>query len=69
MAGEPHVEVSLSDIYQIVLETKQEVVKMRPVGATVKDHEGRLRRVEKTLWTMAAVLLATGSAAVKIVGA
>lgn len=69
MAEGPHVEVSLRDIYDLVLETKQQVAVLQPVVGVVGDHEARLRRAEKALVTVAVVLTTSGGAALKIMGA
>ena len=45
--AEPSTRVTLKDVYAVALETKEALY---PLPATVRDHEVRIRAIEKYLW-------------------
>lgn len=58
MAGEPmageangsHLRVTLRDVYEIVNEIRDDVQGLKPLAPQVRDHEKRLRVVERIAW-------------------
>lgn len=57
MAGEPmagevngSVRVTLRDVYEIVNEIRDDVQGLKPLAPQVRDHEKRLRVVERIAW-------------------
>lgn len=44
---EPSTRITLRDVYQVALETKDAV---NPLPPQVRDHEVRIRAIEKYLW-------------------
>lgn len=58
MAGEPmagdangsHLRVTLRDVYEIVNEIRDDVQGLKPLAPQVRDHEKRLRAVERIAW-------------------
>lgn len=52
MAGEANgsVRVTLRDVYEIVNEIRDDVQGLKPLAPQVRDHEKRLRAVERIAW-------------------
>ena len=52
MAGDVNgsVRVTLRDVYEIVNEIRDDVQGLKPLAPQVRDHEKRLRVVERIAW-------------------
>ena len=52
MAGDVNgsVRVTLRDVYEIVNEIRDDVQDLKPLAPQVRDHEKRLRVVERIAW-------------------
>ena len=52
MAGDVNgsVRVTLRDVYEIVNEIRDDVQALKPLAPQVRDHEKRLRAVERIAW-------------------
>lgn len=52
MAGDVNgsVRVTLRDVYEIVNEIRDDVQDLKPLAPQVRDHEKRLRAVERIAW-------------------
>lgn len=59
----PYVKVSLDLIYTELMTVKSDVGEMKAAStvATVADHEGRIRALEKWVWRAAGVAAAGGA--------
>ena len=49
-SGNGSVRVTLRDVYTIVNEIRDDVQALKPLAPQVRDHEKRLRAVERIAW-------------------
>ncbi len=57
---EDTVRVTMSDVYRLLLEVRDEVREMRPLPARIEDHETRIRSLERKVWAAAGAAAAAG---------
>ena len=61
----PHAKVSLNAIYDVTLDTQRRVIsieeKMQELSEDSKDHEKRIRALERKVWIAAGFAAAAGA--------
>lgn len=68
----PHAKVSLNTIYEVSLDTQRRVIKIEgqldELSADSKDHENRIRALEKRVWVTAGAALIGGAGLSEVIG-
>ncbi|MDT0142801.1 hypothetical protein [Microbacterium sp. PRC9] len=52
---DPHVKVTMHDIYGLLLGLQNDVTELKGRTPTVTDHEARIRALEKWVWGAAGI--------------
>lgn len=70
MADEPKVNITLTDVYVKLCALEERVHDMTPQGQLIKDHESRLRQLERWRYALpTSLFLAVASVILAIVEA
>lgn len=59
---DPHVKITLHDIYGAVLGLQSDVAEIKSSSTTVTDHEARIRSLERWIWRASGIAAAIGAA-------
>lgn len=62
VAIDPHVKITLHDIYGAVLGLQSDMVQIKNNSTTVTDHETRIRALERWIWRASGIAAALGAA-------
>lgn len=65
---DPHVKVTMHEIYGLLLSVQKELIEMKSELPSVKDHETRIRALEKWVWGAAGIGMVAGIFFNQIVG-
>lgn len=70
MADEPKVNITLTDVYVKLCALEERVHDMTPQGQLIKDHETRLRQLERWKYALpSSLMLALASVVIAILEA
>lgn len=61
IAVDPHVKVTLRDIYGLLLVLQSDVAEVKGHDVQIVDHETRLRALEKWIWRASGIAAAAGA--------
>lgn len=62
VAIDPHVKITLHDIYGAVLGLQSDMAEIKGSSTTVSDHETRIRALERWIWRASGIAAAIGAA-------